>query len=240
MLDRVDPCLHLFLTSRLKDVKEHPYYATMFYSHSHTKVTYTRLCIVGLIMCHVKHDLIEKMKVCIEHLPFTSFFNTQSLRVQMLKKCILYKKIELAECILLNSNFFISIEDSLELGPEGYILYAISELKRMRSFSKDKEEISLYDTPSLSTTENEFEIDTVCFSIFREIEDKLNRTFLQDCMKHKIDPKSYLSVLLKTKGIQGLHPYLEAQLSEETLQLIHSYTKEKSEPESFLETIIEE
>lgn len=235
MIDRIDPCLHLFLSSKLKDIKNHPYCGSMFSKDQKTTLAYVRMCILGLIMCNIKHDLLDKIKFCLEYVAFTECFPTDSTRVSILQKCIQYKKISIAEYIVLNTkDYFVTLEESLQLGTDGYVLYVISELKRLNI--KQAEDIPLKDEKEYTlVSESDFEIDTACFSIFREIEDKLNRTFLQDCILHSLDPKSYLSTILKRDGIRGITPYLESELSQDVIKLIRDYTREPN-----LETIIEE
>ena len=224
----LDSCLHLFLHSKLKEVKEHPYHATLFPSNTGTKIVYTRLCILGLIVYNIRHDLLDKLKYCLQQVPFMACFPTSSSRFQLMKKCIAYKKIEVAETILKLSSYTITLEECLELGSEGYLLYSVGELKKLRN----EEESEVNYAP---TSENDFEIDTVCFSIFREIEDNLNRQFLQDAMGNNMDLKTYLSYILKTRGLTALHPYIINPLSESLQEYIRSYAGQQE-----LETIIEE
>jgi hypothetical protein len=234
MIEQVDPFVHLFLTKRLKEIVSHPYYISILQSEKDVKLSSLRVCLIGLLVCAIKYDISEKCKCILSHYSFTDYFPTKSEKLCFIRKCVQYKKIDMAKDIIISDKTEISFEDSIELGYEGYILYVLSEKNRLQ-----KGKYPEIEYEKMANNEDTFKIDMGSFSIFRQIENNLSRRFLTDCMKESMDPKTYLSHVLSTRGLPGLHPYLDGQLNQELTEEIERYIME-NQVGNLLDTIEEE
>jgi len=227
LVEEVEPFVHLFLTKKYAYIINHPYYTNVTQSEEKVKKSYMRMCLLGLIMCQIKHDLMDKCKYILNQYSFQDYFPERTEQMHILRKCIQYKKMEIAKEILQSSNIILTYTDVVDLGYDGYILYILSE-KRM-FYSQSSLYLHPTDINHPTNTEEKtlsgFEIDMGCFSIFRQIEDQLSRTFLLDSMKHKMDPKTYLSHILRTRGLIGIQQYLESEIPESCVQEINIYVR---------------